>query len=213
MKFTIDDKDYDIIIEKKNIKNTYIRVKDDLKIYITTNKYSTKSYILSLINNNSKSIIKMINSKEKHLINNSKFYYLGKEYKTVRLNDIKKVTIVEDYIYYKNEKDLDNFLARQAKEFLPNRLLLIHKYMDNRNIPIPNIKVRKMTRKWGYCNKRDNIVCLNKDLIKKDIDDIDYVIVHELCHYLHFDHSKAFWNEVKKYKSNYLVNKKHLKED
>ena len=36
MKYNIEGKDYEVIIEKKKNKNTYIRVKDDLKIYVTT---------------------------------------------------------------------------------------------------------------------------------------------------------------------------------
>ena len=39
MKFLIDDKEYEVVIQKKNNKNTYIRVKEDLKIYVTTSIY------------------------------------------------------------------------------------------------------------------------------------------------------------------------------
>ena len=45
MTFNYNNEEYDIIIEKKNNKNTYIRVKDDLKIYITTNKLVPKFMI------------------------------------------------------------------------------------------------------------------------------------------------------------------------
>ena len=85
--------------------------------------------------------------------------------------------------------------------------------MNNDSIPFPRVNVRKMVRKWGYCNKRDKLVTLNSELIKYSVDDIDYVVVHELCHFLHFDHSKAFWESVKFYKPDYKVNKKHLREE
>ena len=77
---------------------------------------------------------------------------------------------------------------------------------------IPTLIIKKMKAKWGYYNKRDNIVCLNLNLISYDIDDIDYVIVHELCHIVHFNHSKDFWSLVEKYKKNYKVNRKNLRE-
>ena len=52
------DNKYEIVIIKKNIKNTYIRVKEDLKIYVTTNKYTKEKEIYKLIDNNYDGIIK-----------------------------------------------------------------------------------------------------------------------------------------------------------
>ena len=65
MIFNYNEKDYEIIIEKKNNKNTYIRVKEDLKIYISTSYLTPNFAIKNLIENNKKSIIKMIESQEK----------------------------------------------------------------------------------------------------------------------------------------------------
>ena len=48
MKFLIDDKEYEVVIQKKNNKNTYIRVKEDLKIYVTTSYFASKLYIYNL---------------------------------------------------------------------------------------------------------------------------------------------------------------------
>ena len=70
-----------------------------------------------------------------------------------------------------------------------------------------------MKAKWGYCNKVKNIIMLNLELISYSIDEIDYVIIHELSHLVHFNHSKEFWQTVKKYKPNYKNNKKVLKEE
>ena len=81
------------------------------------------------------------------------------------------------------------------------------------DIPYPKVMIGKMKRKWGYCNKRQELIKLNSELIKYSIDEIDYVIIHELCHFLEFNHSKKFWNYVKKYKPNYKENTKVLKEE
>ena len=81
------------------------------------------------------------------------------------------------------------------------------------DIPYPKLVIGKMTRKWGYCNKRQELVKLNFDLIKYSIDEIDYVIIHELCHLLEFNHSKRFWSFVKKYKPDYKKNQSVVKEE
>ena len=53
-----------------------------------------------------------------------------------------------------------------------------------------------MKTRWGVCNKKSMTVTLNLELITKDVHLIDYVIVHELSHFKHMDHSKLFWEEV-----------------
>mgnify|MGYP003571584986 CR=1 FL=1 len=56
MKYKIDNIEYDVIIIKKNNKNTYLRVKEDMKIYITTSRFTTKIYIKKLLDNNKDAI-------------------------------------------------------------------------------------------------------------------------------------------------------------
>ena len=62
-KLTIDNNQYNIIIKKKRIKNTYIRVDENLNIIVTTNVLVPKIYINKLINDNIKSITKMVNTR------------------------------------------------------------------------------------------------------------------------------------------------------
>ena len=69
-----------------------------------------------------------------------------------------------------------------------------------------------MKTRWGVCNIRDNSVTLNTKLIEYDIEKLDYVIIHELSHFIHFNHSKAFWNQVSIYTPNYKQIRKDLKE-
>ena len=69
-----------------------------------------------------------------------------------------------------------------------------------------------MKTRWGVCNKKTNTVTLNSELIKYDISKIDYVIIHELSHFLHFNHSRSFWNQVEKYCPNYKKIRNELKD-
>lgn len=64
--------------------------------------------------------------------------------------------------------------------------------------------------KWGSCDAKCNIR-LNWRLVMLDSNLIDYVIVHELSHTVHHDHSKAFWDEVGKFCPNFKQEKKRLK--
>ena len=75
-----------------------------------------------------------------------------------------------------------------------------------------NIMIRKMTSRWGVCNIKNHNVTLNYHLCKYDICCLDYVIVHELSHFIHPNHSREFWNLVGKYYPKYKECRKMLKE-
>lgn len=205
MKFKIDGKEYNVIIIKKRNKNTYVRIDESLSIIVTTNYLTPKYKINKILLDNIDKISKMISKKEK--IDNN-FYYLGQKYDIIIDNNINSTFIDDNVIYTKNETELNKWLKNQTKKIFKERLDLIYKSF-NENIIYPDLKIRNMKSRWGVCNKKGYIT-LNNNLIKYNISEIDYVIVHELSHYVHFDHSKEFWNTVSKYFPDYKKSKKVL---
>ena len=69
-----------------------------------------------------------------------------------------------------------------------------------------------MKTRWGVYNRLRHTITLNSRLIEFDIEKIDYVIIHELSHIIHFNHSKNFWALVNKYCSNYKKIRKEMKD-
>ena len=210
MKFQIDDKYYNVVIEKKNNKNTYIRVKDDLTIYVTTSYFASKSYVEKLLIQNSDYLKKIILKREEKKDSTS-YNYLGKSYEVITCNSFSEIEFCADKIYTPNEKALNNFIKKNINNIFREHLDKNYNLFLE-NIPYPKLKIRNMKTRWGVCNKRDNSVTLNSRLIEYDVDALDYVIVHELSHFIHFDHSKEFWKTVAKYKPNYKEIKKYLKD-
>ena len=80
------------------------------------------------------------------------------------------------------------------------------------SIPKPNLKIRKMKTRWGVCNIENHNVTLNSELYRYDIECLDYVIVHELSHFIEANHSQDFWLQVSKYCPNYKEIRKKLKD-
>lgn len=209
--FNYKDKDYEIIITKKHNKNLYIRVDSNLKIKITAPYLYTKGLINKIINDNKNDIIKMIEKQmEKNIRkqdeNNN---FLGNKI-NVCYENVKKPIFDGNTLTIKDDDMLDKWYKKQAKEIF--RIYLDDGYnMFMENIPYPKLKVRLMKSRWGVCNRRDNSVTLNLELIKKDDKYLKYVVIHELSHFVHFDHSKEFWKIVEKYCPNYKKIRKELK--
>lgn len=208
MNIVIDNKIYDIEIIKKNNKNTYIRVKNG-KIIVTTNYFTSKNAIIKLIKDNLTSITKMIDTDNKKQDKVANFYYFGKEYDIIYgFNDFE---MTDNKIYVLNQKELEKYLSNEIKRIYLERLNYWYSVFEE-NIPKPNLKIRKMTSRWGVCNIKNHNVTLNYMLSKYDISCLDYVIVHELSHFIHHDHSSSFWSLVAKYYPKYKECKKMLKE-
>lgn len=209
MQYKIEDNICNVIIEKKNNKNTYIRIKEDLNIYITTNYFVSEKQIIKLLDNNYDYLVKMLNSMKHRNEKKELFYYLGKKYDIIYLD--KKIEIIDDRIYVKDKETLERWYKKQIKEIFKERLDYNYNLFIE-NIPYPNLRIRKMKTRWGVCNRKTNTVTLNSELIKYGIDKIDYVVIHELSHFLHFNHSHNFWNQVEKYCPNYKKIRKELKD-
>ena len=76
---------------------------------------------------------------------------------------------------------------------------------------VPNkITIKQIKYAWGSCTSKKNIT-INLELIKYSQQAIRYVILHELCHIKHMNHSKEFWNLVEKYMPEYKKIKKEIK--
>jgi len=214
MKIRVNDKEYDVVIERKNgQKNTYLRVKEDLKIYVTTNKLTPLFEIKKIINDNQKSILRMINKMEKRNEVNSKFMYLGKEYDII-YTSISGVSLGEEKVFINRDVDnenLDKWYKKEASVLFKEHLDTCYNNFT-RKIPYPSLTIRKMTTRWGVCNTKDHRVTLNLELMKKPVYCLDYVIMHELSHLIHANHSSEFWKLVEENCPYYKQAKKILKE-
>ena len=207
MKLIIDDINIDVIINKKNIKNIYFRIKEDLKLYVSCNCLCSDSYIEKLLLKNKNDILKMYNSMKDKINTNNEIYYLGNKMNYIKSNNflIDGLNIYGPSIEYINE-----YLEKTSIKVFLNRLNNL-KIMFN-DLPDFKLRIRKMKTRWGVYNRANHTVTLNSELIKYDMQDLDYVIIHELCHIIHFDHSKDFWNLVSLYCSNYKQIRKDLRE-
>jgi predicted metal-dependent hydrolase len=211
MKLELNNVEYSIeIIKKITTKNTYIRVKEDLTIVVTTNSFTSDRKIMDIINQNLKSIERMLEKTKSKREYNSNFYYLGKKYDVVYTNS-STIEFGNTKVFVGKNINLENILKKQASILFQQRLDLIHSSFSKK-IPYPSLTIRKMKSRWGVCNTKTKRITLNLELIKKDICCLDYVIVHELSHLIHADHSKNFWLLVEENFKDYKKVRKQMKE-
>lgn len=87
----------------------------------------------------------------------------------------------------------ETWLRREALRVFGERAAYWQRLLAPWGVPFPQIRVRKMKTLWGSCSVGRRTVTFNLYLIKAPIGCVDYVVLHELVHFLHPDHSKAFY--------------------
>lgn len=208
--YKMDGVKYHVIVEKKNNKNTYIKIKEDMTIYVTTNFLTSKWQIKNMLDSEKDYLKKALANVKRKYEKEKEFYYLGEKYDIIIVS-FDKVEIDGHKIYTPSRDALEKWLKKQMLKVFNERLEYNYN-LFNEDIPFPKLKTRKMKTRWGVCNKRDDSVTLNSKLIRYGIKEIDYVIIHELSHFVHFDHSREFWNTVAEYMPDYKKSIKVLKE-
>ncbi len=101
---------------------------------------------------------------------------------------------------------LETYFKQQAEQLIIERLELLS---EQTSLTPTKINIRQYRARWGGCNNRGEL-SFNYLLMMAPIFVIDYVVIHELCHLVHLNHSKDFWQLVEKHCPNFQQAKKWL---
>jgi predicted metal-dependent hydrolase len=106
------------------------------------------------------------------------------------------------------KKYLWRLLNKVEKKYITN---LVH-HINNNTIKakLANVSLQHLKSRWGSCSSNANIK-LNTALLFTSEEILEYVIIHELCHRVHMNHSSDFWNLVEQHCPNYKDIKKEIK--
>jgi hypothetical protein len=99
-------------------------------------------------------------------------------------------------------------LRIEAKAYLPRRLRAIAETYD---FHFQKVRFSSASTRWGSCSAHGTI-SLNVWLMQLPLEIIDYVLVHELCHTRHMNHSQAFWDLVEHCDPDYKTKRAELKQ-
>ncbi len=210
-----------VIVQRKKIKNMYLRVvPPEGTVKISAPYFVDDDKIIEFVESKidwilakQKQIANMEYVPELKYVNGEKHYLWAEEY-TLQLiaNNIKTAFVKENTLYLpvskrskmKNrQKTLEDFYRLELQKEISN---IYDKCTAKVGRKPSEIKIRKM-KNWGNC-KQNGVITLNLNLAKKPKICLEYVLIHELCHLIEFNHSKKFkmlmdkncpnWREIKK---------------
>lgn len=151
-------------------------------------------------------------------VSGENIYYLGRQYRLKIHEGIADVKLAGKYlnVTVENKENktkiaalVNSWYLKHARSKFEERLELLNPIFERENLIMNSLIIRKLEKRWGSCTKKGNIV-LNSDLIKAPITCIDYVLIHEICHLKHHNHSPKFWALLNKYCPDWVKTKDRL---
>lgn len=129
-----------------------------------------------------------------------KYYYLGQAYEIGFRPGQEDVVVVADKLYLASQSDkykvsyLTSWYKKQARKIIVARVNLLSSKSGDR---FTSIGITTADTRWGSCSSRKTLN-FNWKLVMAPLEVIDYVIAHELAHLTNLNHSRDFWERVRK---------------
>ena len=109
----------------------------------------------------------------------------------------------------KLQNDLKKWYKKQAYAYVSKR---VDYYKDIVGVTVTSVSIKSRKSQWGSCDSNGNLT-FSWRLVMARPEAIDYVVIHELCHRKHMDHSRDFWNQVQKFMPDFKAQKQWLEEN
>ncbi|TLU84795.1 MAG: M48 family metallopeptidase [Chlorobium sp.] len=205
---------YKIAVRHSRRKTASIYIERDGSLSVLVPEQTTEEEINNILKANEYKIHKyqarceLLNEKatKREPVNGQSFLYLGRNYYLQYHGEAKEIEFKGRYFYVpEGSKEKLNglfkeFYRKRGYKFIVPR---VHKYADMMGLTIEEISVLELKSRWASCSDKKRKVNFHWKVMMAPASVIDYLIVHELCHFKHKRHNAEFWNEVDKYYPEY----------
>ena len=194
--------EFEIKESKKAVKYLRLKVGQNGEISLSIPLRTKENHILEFLEKNlewlrkTSAKIKAKNSAK----NENQVEFLGLNYELIIDKKASGVSIELFSIKAASKADFRRFCDQKAKELLNASIARFAALIAR---PINHISFKHMRTRWGSCNKAKGYINLNLDLITKKKEFIEYVVLHELAHLVHANHSKDFYALISKHMPDY----------
>ena len=140
---------------------------------------------------------------DRQYISGETYYYLGRQYRLkVTAGSENAVKLIGKFFMLtttqpenleRKQQILQDWYTSHARVFIQNRAMLFVDHLIGLSAKTPEIKYRRMNKRWGSCTP-SGVITFNTELIKAPTHCIDYVVLHELCHLVHVGHNAKFYH-------------------
>ena len=207
-------------LERKDVKNINMRMRPETGLMVSAPYGVPIRRIEAVLRQNQSRIIEILRryaaQQEKKVQQYPLTYtsgetvlYLGQMYRleaaagtgnTVQIQDGRLLLIVKDLSDGNLRKRVfDTWWKTACKKAVDNLCRAVYPIYEKHGVPFPKeIRFREMTAQWGNCRPNQGILTFNTRLLAAPVRCMEYVVLHEFTHFLHKNHSQAFYAFMEK---------------
>lgn len=199
-------------LERKNVKNLNLRIHTDGRVYVSANIHLTADHVDefviskgSFIQNAQRKFreAEQYRPQPKQYVSGETFYIQGHGLRLQVIPSAKE-SIDADGVYIRlctnapddfqrKERLMRRYLHQQCMSVFSQALEQLYPPFEKYGVARPTLRIRSMETRWGSCLVKKGIITLNTRLLEAPQNCIEYVVMHELCHFIHPNHSKNFY--------------------
>ncbi|MFC2110588.1 M48 family metallopeptidase, partial [Bacteroidota bacterium] len=132
-------------------------------------------------------------------VSGQSFLYFGRNYRLKLVEELLGEVQFSKGVFLLSKQELEK-AKEYFVEFYRNKLKaklkpFIKRYVEQLGVSPNEVKVMELKNRWGSCSAKGNIN-FHWKCAMAPVDVLEYIVVHELAHLIHLNHTTAFWNEV-----------------
>lgn len=211
--FELDGKIFEYNLTRKSVRNINLRVRGG-QIFVSAPRAASLSYIESFLIKKSLWIAKTIELQRRQERAGRRIYLWGEQLELVVLPGEKSATRQGNALVVPTAQGehathyLKGELIDKTRELLPECVAKLAAWQ----VAQPKVTFRAMSSRWGSCRLKTRAITINTRLVAYPVGCLRYVILHELCHFVHPDHSPAFYALLDRVEPEHRLYRKMLKE-
>ena len=207
-----DGREIHYCLERNQVRNLNLRIRHDGSVFVSANDdvpfaeidefvCRKASYILAAIGKFE--MIAQYRPQPKQYVSGETFMILGRGLRLKVLRSRKDSIVSDGITIFLSVKELDDmekrrriivrFLDRQCKAVFGEIIKAVYPMFRKYGLAMPTLRIREMETRWGSSLVKKGIITLNKRLLESPRNCIEYVVMHEFCHFIHPNHSKSFY--------------------
>ena len=199
-------------LERKSVKNLNLHVRKDGNVYVSANFRVPVKIVDEFLISKEQFILNAqkrfreqaeLKPQPKQYVSGETFYIQGRDLR-LKVSQATKDRVYSDGIHIfletkdpsdftKKQRMVEKFIDQLCRDVFNEITSEIYPTFQRYGVFMPTLRIRTMDTRWGSCLAKKGIVTLNKRLLEAPRNCIEYVVMHEFCHFIHPNHSKQFY--------------------
>ena len=183
-------------LERKAVKNINLRLRPDTGLSVSAPKYVALSQVERVLMQHQQKILETLRQYQTAAAERRQQYPRSFSTGETVQGDKLLLLVKHPEDAQCRERVFNSWWETSCEKAVRNLCRAVYPVFEAKGVAFPEIRFRRMVAQWGNCRPTRGVLTFNLRLLAAPVRCIEYVVIHEFTHFLHPDHSPAFYAEI-----------------